>query len=102
MEILKLAKKEPKKLINTRSEIYGGCRHKTKFHRYVTNGKISTDEGLSPEKSQALGNTTNCVTVSSPPPGDGSVCVEIVSNRCSGTAGADLASEGEPPLSSQP
>ena len=49
LEILKMAKKEPKKLINSRSEIYGGCQHNTKFHRYHMNG-FGTDDGLSPEK----------------------------------------------------
>jgi len=42
----------PNKLINSNSELFGGCRHKTRFHRYTMNGDIqsSTDDGLVPER----------------------------------------------------
>ena len=52
--IIKAGRKEPEKLINTCSEIYGACRHKPWFHRYQEEGKtISTDD---PEK----GERVNC------------------------------------------
>ena len=39
------------KLINSKSEIFGGCRHRTKFHRLARNNHIpSTDDGINPEK----------------------------------------------------
>ena len=42
------------KLTNRSKELYGACRHKTKFHRYCFYKKpISTDEGcISPERSE--------------------------------------------------
>ena len=33
--ILKQSKKDPKLLINSCNEIYGACRHKPNFHRYI-------------------------------------------------------------------
>ena len=60
MEILKAKRldklNEENKLINTSKELYGACRHKTKFHRYRFFKKpISTDEGCtSPERSEQL------------------------------------------------
>ena len=50
--IIKAGRKEPEKLINSCSEIYGACRHKPKFHRYKEEGKtISADE---PEKGERV------------------------------------------------
>ena len=34
LEILKVSRKSPERLINSCNEIYGACRHKPKFHRY--------------------------------------------------------------------
>ena len=58
--IIKAGRKEPEKLINSCSEIYGGCRHKPKFHRYKEEGKtISTDD---PEKGERVrGGTRNLI-----------------------------------------
>ena len=50
VEILKASKKQPRQLINSRNEIYGACRHKTKFHRFTRNEKPSTDDGVNPER----------------------------------------------------
>ena len=52
---LKVDKMEnTRKLINSSNELYGACRHKTKFHRYRLFKKpISTDEGcINPERSE--------------------------------------------------
>ena len=40
-------------LINSGAELYGACRHKTKFHRLIKSDKTCTDEGCStcPENS---------------------------------------------------
>ena len=55
-------KKNKKKLINSRSEIYGGCRHKTKFHRFERNIYPAHDDGrFSPERVN-IHNTTTSVT----------------------------------------
>jgi GIY-YIG catalytic domain len=51
LEILKMSRYKPHLLINSRNEIYGACRHKTKFHRY--NSTIhSTDEAPGAERVQ--------------------------------------------------
>ena len=45
----KLGDNKEKRLINSNNELYGACRHKSKFHRYTTTNS-NTDEGLDPEK----------------------------------------------------
>ena len=58
--ILKQFRKDPISLINLRYEIYGACRHKTKFHRFRLNTSPSTDEGQnSPERIQGGPNFYN-------------------------------------------
>ena len=42
--ILRAMRKEPGKLINSSNEIYGACRHLTRFHRYTNNYLTSTDD----------------------------------------------------------
>ena len=47
LEILKFSKNTPHLLINSSTEFYGACRHKPRFHRYLTTNctKIhSTDD----------------------------------------------------------
>ena len=58
LEILKISEKNANenKLINTCGEIYGACRHKTKFHRYTMNNITSTDDGTYPERVDVPGN----------------------------------------------
>ena len=53
MAILNKWEDEPGLLMNSRSEIFGGCRRKTRFHRYIKNRPIeqpSTDDGVNPER----------------------------------------------------
>jgi hypothetical protein len=55
VEILCTIHQEEWRIINHCNEIYGACRHKTRFHRFLkeehTNVKnTSTDEGDKPEK----------------------------------------------------
>jgi len=57
-EILKLKKKNPKGLINSINKFYCACRHKTKFHRYITANTLSTDEAINAEKSDNYLNST--------------------------------------------
>jgi hypothetical protein len=45
MAILEQWKKDKSKLINSKSEIYGACRHRTRFHRLIRNIPPSTDDG---------------------------------------------------------
>ncbi len=46
LEILKLSRYKPHLLINSCNEIYGACRHKPKFHRYITaRGTDESDKG---------------------------------------------------------
>ena len=56
--ILDACNENPKKLINSKSEIYGGCRHRTRFHRLVRNNTTSTDDGAKPEKVSASTTAT--------------------------------------------
>ena len=58
IEIIKHARKNPTKLINSCSEIHGACRHKPKFHRYKGKEQISADEGPEPEK--VINTVNNC------------------------------------------
>ena len=37
LEILKFSRKTPHLLINSSTEFYGACRHKPRFHRYLSN-----------------------------------------------------------------
>ena len=54
MEILKASREDKENLINSCHEIYGACRHKAKFHRFIKNGNVTnntnTDDGGKPER----------------------------------------------------
>jgi len=59
IEIIKWSRKEPETLINTCSEIYGGCRHKPKFHRYREEVKTnSADEHIERERVNLSSNNS--------------------------------------------
>ena len=53
-EILKASYNVKCTLINNNSEIYGSCRHKTKFHRFTRNN-TGTDESGNRRKSHDSG-----------------------------------------------
>ena len=48
--ILKQSRTNPQLLINSNNEIYGACRHRPKFHRYVKQTTPSTDESINDER----------------------------------------------------
>ena len=51
LEILKLSNHDPAVIINSSTEFYGACRHKPRFHRYLTNcTSHSTDDEHSSER----------------------------------------------------
>jgi len=57
MSILKLKWKEPDKVMNSNSELFGACRHNTKFHRSLVTGDIvaeSTDDAVSAERVEGV------------------------------------------------
>jgi len=56
LEIFKRFKKNPQSLINSCGEIFGGCLHKPKFHRYSK--QTSTDESKKDEKVKPRKTTT--------------------------------------------
>ena len=59
LEILKRSKENPEQLINSRGEIYGACRHKTKFHRFKSsNTKASTGMTARSQKESQFSPTT--------------------------------------------
>jgi GIY-YIG catalytic domain len=57
LEILKQSKKDPNSLINSCNEIYGACRHNSKFHRYKSRPS-STDESNIDERVTLTKTTT--------------------------------------------
>ena len=57
LAILQRLKENPNKLINSCDEIFGSCRHKTKFHRYVSTDS-STDDSTEEEKVGPMKVTT--------------------------------------------
>ncbi len=58
LEIFKRFKKNPQSLINSCGEIFGGCLHKPKFHRYSNKQTPSTDESEKDEKVKPRKATT--------------------------------------------
>ena len=82
-------------LINSSNELYGACRHKTKFHRYRTfKNSIRTDEGAkSPERS---GQYPEGVTQDSShflaqdTPNSPLICVPVPVNTSNGNIVMDL------------
>jgi hypothetical protein len=100
IEILRTIRQEEWKITNHCNEIYGACRHKTRFHRFLkehTNVKnTGTDEGNKPEKvyykyddpdrfsvldgSQESSPRPARVSDITPPPGPGAldVCMPIL------------------------
>ena len=57
LQILTHLRKYPKLTINSNHELYGACRHKTKFHRYENSIFISADE--SHQGSKRIDETSN-------------------------------------------
>jgi hypothetical protein len=98
IELLRAMEQEECQVINYCNEIFGACRHKTKFHRFLkehTDVKnTSTDEGDKPEKvykykdrATAVGDSVGSQDPSPrparahdvrPPPGDPSVCAPVL------------------------
>jgi hypothetical protein len=101
-EILRTIRQEEWKIMNNCNEIYGACRHKTRFHRFLkehSNVKnTSTDEGNKPEKvykkyenrdglsdsddSQETSPRPARVSDVIPPPGALDVCMLILPSMC--------------------
>ena len=50
LEIMKAIKHEPGRLINSKNELYGACRHKPRFHRYTTTIPPVLMKDSSPER----------------------------------------------------
>ena len=49
-QIMKAIKYEPGRLINSKNELYGACRHKPRFHRYTTTIPPVLMKDSSPER----------------------------------------------------
>jgi hypothetical protein len=62
LEILKQSRKDPNSLINSCNEIYGACRHNSKFHRYKSRPP-STDESNIDERVTLTKTTTRVNTL---------------------------------------
>ena len=56
LEIFKRNNKEPKSLINSHNEIFGGCHHKPHFHRYCRK-TTSADDSTKDEKVNSTTTT---------------------------------------------
>ena len=50
INILQTIRRNPKIIINTQNELYGACRHNTKFHRYPNYTIGADEEQFSPER----------------------------------------------------
>jgi hypothetical protein len=62
LEIIKFSKTNPTKLINSCNEIYGSCRHRTRFHRFYTkiqDKNASTDESDKDKRVTTPSSTTS-------------------------------------------
>ena len=57
LSILRNLRTKQDSIINSRTELYGACRHKTKFHRYENSIFISADE--SHQGSKRIDETSN-------------------------------------------
>lgn len=57
LAILQKLREPPNKLINSCDETFGSCRHKTKFHRYVSTDS-STDDSIEEENVGPMKVTT--------------------------------------------
>ena len=69
IHILKQLQKDPESVINSRHEVYGACRHRTKFHRFHLNSSLSsTDEGSQDPKRIGDGPSFYCQPVGTPIP----------------------------------
>jgi len=53
LTILDMMKKQPDMIINTNNELFGACRHKTRFHKYTNTNNPRTDD--EPSSERALG-----------------------------------------------
>ena len=67
LEILRLSNHDPAMIINSFAEFYGACRHKPRFHRYLTNctPHSTDDEHSSSERvyTRDLINSQNSLEV---------------------------------------
>ena len=59
LSILNNLKNNPKETINSNSEIFGACRHRPKFHRYIPRHLYHTDDGNKPRKGRASKKKVN-------------------------------------------
>ena len=88
-----------KSTINSCYEIFGACRHKTKFHRFLKEKQgvksTSTDEGIKPENvnnkmdgkvrdESGKSSRLACICNVTPPPGNLTVCSPISRKICMG------------------
>ena len=80
LEILKLPRNDPVIIINNSSEFYGVCRHKPRFHMYLTN--------CTPHSTDKERTSSERVNTS----------VSINSQSSLGTISTDFSSEDEPSL----
>ena len=66
-------------MINSKSEIYGGCRHRTRFHRFTMNSpnELSTDDAVSAERVTESANGSSNWWVHVPPLEGVIVCPEV-------------------------
>ena len=99
IEISKAQQLEEAYLINSCYEIFGACRHKTKFHRFLKEKQgvksTSTDEGIKPERvdnkmegkvRDESGKSSRPARVCNvtPSPGNLTVCSSISRKICMG------------------
>jgi len=62
LAILKQSRSNQQLLINSNNEIYGACRHRPCFHRYVKQTTPSTDESINDERASPTHEVTTDFT----------------------------------------
>jgi hypothetical protein len=95
IEILKIARESPHLAINSCNEIYGGCRHKPKFHRYQPDKtEPSTDDPKAGERVASSSSSVDSPSANSSLPSEVSYITPSNSTLKSGDSlAASAASE---------
>ena len=79
---LKMSQENPERLINSCGKIYGACRHRTRFHRFIREGNYSTDDAITQKKVSNVCNLIAKTHPSQDPPSceNVTICIPILQN----------------------
>jgi hypothetical protein len=87
VEIIWAFKQEKDKIVNIKSEIFGACHHKTKFHKFLRENRMvkctSTDDGICQKRVPGGGKSeesTPCLVHTCHLEGEVTVCLPASSS----------------------